>query len=110
MNFLLLRCTYHIVYSVIPYLTIFSVDLGITETDLAVMSTDYKSYMVTDACAPNIRNCGRIVDVFSRVPFASRNLIRKLDRLVVERLGLDPGTFVSSQRRGVRSKLNNLLV
>ena len=62
------------------------------------------SYLVTDACAPNIRNCGRIVDVFSRSPFASRSLIRKLDRLVVNRLGLDLGTFVSSQSLGVKSK------
>ena len=75
-----------------------------------MVSTDYKSYMVTDACAPNIRSCGRIVDVFSRSPFASEDLIRKLDRLVVNRLGLDLGTFVSSQRRGVSSKLNKFMV
>ena len=73
--------------------------LVITEADAAVVSTDYRSYLVIDYCAPNVGNCGRKVDVFSRAPFASLDLIRRLDRLVKYRLGLDPSTFFFSQRR-----------
>ena len=78
-----------------------------TETlkaDAAVITTDYKTYMIVDYCAPDVRKCFKRVDVYSRMPFASPSLRKYLDKFIVKRLGLNLDKFLYTQVRDAKRK------